>query len=179
MFLRRKTKEQRRESKLEQSNVALILSSARRKDVANAGVKILLIAIIMETTTIISRSTDYKQRHGVKTQSNSSVHHLEGRAKHDTPTAVIPFLVLAYIFNGSHDPKQVFRLSIVLSVAFFIVGLILRPEFLFVGTMFFAIALSNVGCVWIVRSFGRNLSGPVVGEIRSQLHISMRLYTKR
>jgi hypothetical protein len=92
---------------------------------------------------------------------------------------VIPFLVLVYVFNGSHDPKNVHWLNLMLSAVFFVVGTILNPDFLLAGTMFFAIALTNIACVWIVQNFGRSSWSPAAGEILSQLHVSVRYYTGR
>jgi hypothetical protein len=133
----------------------------------------------METATIISRRTRYNHQRTAKTLAISSVHHPEDRAKRYTHTALIPFLVLVYIFNGSHDPKKVHWLNIILSAVFFVAGFFLDPDFLFVGAIFFAIALSNIACVWIVQNFGRSLWSPAVVEILSQLHVSVRYYTER
>lgn len=133
----------------------------------------------METATIISRRTRYNQRRTAKTPAISSAYHPEDGAKRYTHTAVIPFLVLVYIFNGSHDPKKVQWLNIILSAVFFVAGIILNPDFLLVCTMFFAIALTNIACVWIVQNFGRSVCSPAVGEILSQLHVSVRNYTER
>ena len=133
----------------------------------------------METATTISRRTHYNQRHTVKTPAISSAYHTEERAKRYTHAVVIPFLVLVYIFNGSHDPKKVHWLNIILSAVFFVAGIILNPDFLLVGTMFFAIALTNIACVWIVQNFGRSVWSPAVGEILSQLHVSVRYHTER
>jgi hypothetical protein len=33
--------------------------------------------------------------------------------------------------------------------------------------------------VWIVQNFGRGAWSPAVGEILSQLHVSVRYYTER
>jgi hypothetical protein len=133
----------------------------------------------METATIISRRTRYNQRRTAKTPAISGAYHPEERAKRYTHTVVIPFLVLVYIFNGSHDPKKVHWLNIILSAVFFVAGIILNPDFLLVGTMFFAIALTNIACVWIVQNFGRRVWSPAVGEILSQLHVSVRYHTER
>jgi hypothetical protein len=87
---------------------------------------------------------------------------------------VIPFLVLVYVFNGSHDPKKVHCLNIILSGIFFVAGIIINPDYLFVGTMFFAIVFTNIACVWIVQNFGKSVWSPAVGEILSQLHVSVQ-----
>ncbi len=133
----------------------------------------------MDTATIISRRTRYNQRHTAKTLAISNASDLEDRAKRYTHTVVIPVLVLVYIFNGSHDPKKVHWLNIILSAVFFVAGIILNPYFLLIGTTFFAIALTNIACVWIVQNFGRSVGNPAVGEILSQLHVSVRYYTER
>lgn len=133
----------------------------------------------METAIIISRPTGSYQRRPAKTPAISSAYHPEDRAKRYTHTVVIPLLVLVYIFNGSHDPKKVHWLNIILSAVFFVAGIILNPDFLLVGTVFFAIALTNIACVWIVQNFGRNVWSPAVGEILSQLHVPVRYYTER
>lgn len=133
----------------------------------------------METAIIISRRTGSYQRRTAKTPAISSAYHPEDRAKRYTHTVVIPLLVLVYIFNGSHDPKKVHWLNIILSAVFFVAGIILNPDFLLVGTVFFAIALTNIACVWIVQNFGRNVWSPAVGEILSQLHVPVRYYTER
>lgn len=133
----------------------------------------------METATISSRRTRYNKRHAAKTPAISRAYHPEDPVKRTTPMAVIPFLVLVYIFNGSHDPRKVNWLNIILSSIFFVAGIILNLDFLLVGTMFFAIALTNIACVWVVQNFGRNVWNPAVGEIRSQLHVSVRYFTER
>ncbi len=133
----------------------------------------------METATIISRRTRKNQRRTAKAPAISNVYHPEKGTKRHTHTVLIPFLVLAYVFNGSHDPKNVHWLNIILSAVFFVAGIILNPDFLLVGTMFFAIALTNIACVWIVQNFGRSVRSPAVGEILSQLHHSVRNYTER
>jgi hypothetical protein len=133
----------------------------------------------MEIATIISQRTRYNQRRTAKAPTISSAHHPEDMAKQYTHTMVIPFLVLVYIFNGSHDPKNVHWVNIILSAVFFVAGIVLNPNFLLVGTMFFAITLTNIGCVWIVKNFGMNVWSPAVGEILSHLHVSVRYYTER
>ncbi len=133
----------------------------------------------METATIISRRTRYNQRRTARIPAISNAYHPEDRAKLYTHTVIIPFLILVYIFNGSHDPKKVHWLNIIVSAVFFVAGIIFNPDFLLVGTMFFAIALANIACVWIVQHFGRSVWRPAVGEILSQLHVSVRYYTGR
>jgi hypothetical protein len=133
----------------------------------------------METVTIISRRTRYNQRHTTTTSAIPSLYRPEDKAQRYTHTLMIPFLVLIYIFNGSHDPKKVHWVNIILSALFISAGIILNPDFLLVGMMFFAIALSNVACVWIVQNFGGNAWSPAIGEILSQLHVSVRYYTER
>ncbi len=133
----------------------------------------------METATTISRRTDYDQRHTAKTPAISGAYHPEERAKRYTHTVVIPFLVLVYIFNGSHDPKKVHWLNIILSAVFFVAGIIFNQDFLLVGTMFFAIALTNIASVWIVQNFGMGVESAAIGEILSQLHVSVRYHTER
>jgi hypothetical protein len=133
----------------------------------------------METATIISRRTSSNQRRIAKTSAISSAYHPEDKPNRYIHTAVIPFLVLVYIFNGSHDPKKVHWLNLILSAIFFVAAVILNPDFLLVGIMFFAIALTNIACVWIVQNFGRSVWSPAVGEILAQLHVSVRYYIER
>ena len=133
----------------------------------------------METATIISRRTSSNQRRIAKTPAISSACHPEDKPNRYIHTAVIPFLVLVYIFNGSHDPKKVHWLNLILSAIFFVAAVILNPDFLLVGIMFFAIALTNIACVWIVQNFGRSVWSPAVGKILSQLHVSVRYYIER
>lgn len=133
----------------------------------------------METATTISRSTRKYQRHIAKTPAISSTYRPEDTPKQHMHMVVIPFLVLVYIFNGSHDPKNVHWLNSILSAVFFTAGLVLDPDFLMVGTMFFAIAVTNAACVWIVQNFGMSAWSPAVGEILSQLHASLRYYSEQ
>lgn len=128
----------------------------------------------METSTITSQRTRKNQRHTVKTAVVSNDYHPEESAKQRTHTVVIPFLILVYIFNGSHDPKKVHWLNIILSVIFFIAGLVFNPDLLMVGTLFFTIALTNIACVWVVQNLGRSVWTPTVETILSQLHDSVR-----
>ncbi len=130
----------------------------------------------MEAATIISRRARSYQRRTAKTPAISNADYPEGKAKRYTHTVVILFLVLVYIFNGSHDPKKVHRLNIILSAIFFVAGVIVNPDFLFIGTMFFVIALTNIACVWIVQNFGNSVWSPAAGEILSQVHVSVRYY---
>lgn len=133
----------------------------------------------METATNISHRTRKYQRHIAKTPAISSAYHPEERAERYADRVVIPFLVLAYILNGSHDPKKVQWLTFILSAVFFVAGIALNPDFLLVGTIFFAIALTNIACVWIVQNLGTSVGSPAVEEILSQLHVSVRYYTER
>jgi len=133
----------------------------------------------METATINSRRTRYIQPRIAKTPAISRAYRPENKVSRFTHTAVTPFLVLVYILNGSHDPKKVHWLNVILSAVFFVAGIIVNPDFLLVGTMFFSIALTNIACVWIVQNYGRSLRSPAAGEILSQLHVSVRYYTER
>ena len=133
----------------------------------------------METATIISRRTRYIQQPNAKAPAISRAYHPEEKVNRYTHMAVIPFLVLVYIFNGSHDPKKVHWLNAILSAVFFVVGIIVNPDFLMVGAMFFSIALTNIACVWIVQNYGRSVWNPAAGEILSQLHVSVRYYFER
>jgi len=128
----------------------------------------------METATINSRRTRYNHQCTATKPIISTIYHPEEKANRFTHAAVIPFLVLVYIVNGSHDPKKVDWLNIILSAAFFAAGITLNPDFLFVGTMFFAITLANIASVWVVQNLGESVWSPALGEILSQLHVSVR-----
>ena len=132
----------------------------------------------METAITVSRRTRHNQRRTAMMPVISDASRPSDKAKRHTPTAVIPILVLAYIFNGSHDPKKVHWLNFVLSAVFYVAGAILNPDFLSLGAMFFAIALTNIACVWIVQNYANCMWSPAVAEILAQLHDSVRIYVK-
>jgi hypothetical protein len=149
------------------------------KDIQKRRTYILVEPITMETATTISRRTDYNQRHIAKTPAITSASRPDDSAKRYTHMVVIPFLILVYIFNGSHDPKKVHWLNIILSTVFLGAGIIFNQDFLSVGTMFLAIALTNIASVWIVQNFGMGVESPAIGEILSQLHVSVRYHPER
>jgi hypothetical protein len=131
----------------------------------------------METLTYISRS----DRHNQKTAANrkADVRTYRPDKNRDRSRIFLPFLVLVYIFNGSHEPKKVHCVNSVLSAFFFAGGLFIDPDFLMIGVMFFAIALANIVSVWIVRNFGRGAWSPAQAEILSQVHCSVQEFTNR
>lgn len=131
----------------------------------------------METLTYISRSDRYNQRTAANRKADVRTYRPEEST--DRFSIFLPFLVLVYIFNGSHDPIKVRCLNCILSAFFFAGGLFVDPDFLLIGVMFFAIALANIVSVWILQNFGRGAWSPAQAEILSQVHFSVQQYTKR
>ena len=133
----------------------------------------------METATIISRRSVYNRRHKVQKQTDVGSHQPEEMSKQYAPMAMIPFLVLVYIINGSHDPKKMDWLNASAGFVFCCAGIFLNADFFFIGIMFFAIVLANIVCVWVVQNFHWNVRSAALGEIVSQLHVSVCYYSKR
>jgi hypothetical protein len=131
----------------------------------------------MDTLTYISRSDRYNQRTAANRKANVRIYPPEERTNRFR--IFLPFLILVYIFNGSHDPKKVHCVNCALSAIFFAAALLIDPDFLLIGIMFFAVALANIVIVWILQNFGRGAWSPAQTEILSQLHLSVQQYTKR
>ena len=133
----------------------------------------------METETIISRRSVYNRRHNAQQQTEVGSHQPEETSEQYAHMAMIPFLVLVYIINGSHDHKKMHWLNASAGFVFCCAGIFLNSDFFFIGIMFFAITLANIVCVWVVQNFRWNVRSAALGEIVSQLHISMCYYSKR